>query len=92
MSFDAEGCGWWKVVLFPLLLVAACLTAGLYGALHNQISYTVSTDDFHAFKFHQFDIPEELRGASGHRSWGGTLPGGWGLRGYLGSLGLEIID
>ena len=27
-------------VLFPVLLLAGCLSAGLYGALHNQISYS----------------------------------------------------
>jgi hypothetical protein len=54
-----------KVALFPVLLIAACLVAGLYGAFHNQISYTVSPDYFHAFKFHQFDIPEGLRGRVG---------------------------
>ena len=68
-----------KVALFPALLIVACLTAGVYGALHNQISYTVSPDYFHAFKFHQFGIPEGLRGRLGHRSSGGTPPGGWGF-------------
>src|SRR5205814_10033702 len=69
------GAGMGKVALFPVLLIAACLTAGLYGALHNQISYTVSPDYFHAFKFHQFGIPEQLRGRVGasivgwHASW-----------------------
>src|SRR5262245_51244273 len=64
-----------KVALFPILLIAACLCAGLYGALHNQISYTVSPDYFHAFKFDQFGIPEGLRGRIGasivgwHASW-----------------------
>jgi hypothetical protein len=54
-----------KIALFPLLLAAGCLVAGMYGALHNQISYTVSPDYFHAFKFHQFDIPPDLRGRIG---------------------------
>ncbi len=64
-----------KLALFPVLLAAACLVAGLYGALHNQISYTVSSDYFHSFKFHQFGIPENLRGRVGasivgwHASW-----------------------
>jgi hypothetical protein len=48
-----------------VLLIAACLTAGVYGALHDQISYTVSPDYFHAFKFHQFAIPEGLRNRAG---------------------------
>jgi hypothetical protein len=64
-----------KVVLFPVLLIAACLIAGLYGALHNQISYTVAPEYFHEYKFHQFGIPPELRGRDGaaivgwHASW-----------------------
>lgn len=64
-----------KLILLPLLLIAACLVAGAYGALHNQISYTVSPDYFHVFKFDQFRIPEDLRGRVGasivgwHASW-----------------------
>jgi hypothetical protein len=54
-----------KIALVPALLLAACLTAGLYGALHNQVSYTVSPDYFHAFKFHQFGIPKGLQGRVG---------------------------
>lgn len=54
-----------KVALYPVLLVAACLTAGVYGAIHNQISYTVSPDYFHALKFHQFAIPAEYHGRVG---------------------------
>lgn len=54
-----------KIVLFPVLLLAACLVAGLYGALHNQVSYTVSPAYFHELKFQQFDIPEHLRGRLG---------------------------
>jgi len=64
-----------KFALFPVLLAAACVVAGLYGALHNQISYTVSSDYFHALKFHQFGITENLRNRIGasivgwHASW-----------------------
>src|SRR5258708_14664894 len=54
-----------KLALLPLLLVSGCLIAGSYGALHNQISYTVSPEYFHAFKFGQFGIPNELRGRVG---------------------------
>jgi hypothetical protein len=45
-----------KLALIPVLLVIACLFAGLYGALHNQISYTVAPEYFTQFKFHQFQI------------------------------------
>jgi hypothetical protein len=64
-----------KLALFPVLLLAACLTAGVYGAMHNQLSYSVSPDYFQAYKFHQFGIPEALRGRVGasivgwHASW-----------------------
>jgi hypothetical protein len=37
----------------------------VYGALHNQVSYTVSPDYFFAFKFDQFGIPDDLRGRIG---------------------------
>ena len=39
-----------KASLTPLLLAIACLLAGLYGVLHNQISYTVSYEYFTEFK------------------------------------------
>jgi len=45
-----------KLMLVPVLLAVACLFAGTYGAVHNQISYTVSPEYFTQFKFHQFNI------------------------------------
>lgn len=45
-----------KLALIPILLAIGCLFAGLYGAVHNQVSYTVSPEYFTAFKFHQFEI------------------------------------
>jgi hypothetical protein len=61
-----------KLLLFPPLLVAGCLVAGLYGALHDQISYSVSPDYFHELKFDQFGIP-----ASQHRRLGAAIVGWW---------------
>ena len=49
-----------KLLALPFLIVSACLLAGLYGMVHNQISYTVGPDYFHAFKFLQFNIAEAL--------------------------------
>lgn len=54
-----------KLALAPLLIAVACLVAGIYGAIHNQVSYTVSPDYFHAFKFEQFSIPESLQNRFG---------------------------
>ena len=41
------------------------MLAGAYGAIHNQISYSVSPDYFHAFKFIQFDIDAALQNRVG---------------------------
>lgn len=49
-----------KIALVPLLFVIACLFAGIYGAVHNQVSYTVSPEYFTQFKFHQFRINDGL--------------------------------
>ena len=75
-----------KLVLFPLLLVAACLVAGLYGALHDQISYSVSPDYFHTFKFRQFNIPESLHNRIG------AAGVGWCASWWMGIfIGLPIL-
>ncbi len=56
-----------KLALVPVLFVIACIFAGVYGAVHNQISYTVSPEYFTQFKFLQFRIaqscPERLGAA-----------------------------
>ncbi len=48
-----------KFALVPVLFIMACLFAGSYGTVHNQISYTVAPEYFTQFKFHQFRIAEE---------------------------------
>lgn len=45
-----------RFVLSLILFAIACVASGLYGALHNQISYTVSPEYFTKFKFEQFEI------------------------------------
>jgi len=45
-----------KILLIPVLFLVACILAGAYGALHNQISYSVSPEYFTKFKFHQFGM------------------------------------
>ncbi len=76
-----------KLGLFALLLIAACLVAGLYGALHNQVSYTVSPDYFFAFKFRQFAIPEGL-----HNRVGASIVG-WYASWWMGlCIGLPVLS
>lgn len=48
-----------------LLVVAGCLIAGVYGAVHDQISYSVSYEYFTCFKFIQFSIPEQFQNRLG---------------------------
>jgi hypothetical protein len=69
-----------KLLRIPGLVLVACLMAGLYGALHNQISYTVSPEYFTRFKFEQFHIlmgtPQRL----------GAAIVGWGAAWWMGVI------
>ncbi|GHU28396.1 hypothetical protein FACS1894172_00870 [Spirochaetia bacterium] len=47
-----------KLLVFVLLFVISCVMAGLYGFLHDQISWTLSPEYFTQLKFQQFFIPE----------------------------------
>jgi hypothetical protein len=55
-----------KLGVFILLVLIAIAMSGLYGIIHNQISYTVSPEYFTKFKFRQFGLansplPERIR-------------------------------
>jgi hypothetical protein len=55
-----------KLLVFLVLVLIAMLLSGLYGMVHNQISYTVSPEYFTKFKFRQFGLmntalPERVR-------------------------------
>jgi hypothetical protein len=67
-----------RLILVAASLLFACLLAGVYGALHNQISYTVAPEYFHAFKFRQFDIEPSL-----HNRIGAALVG-WRASWWMG--------
>lgn len=54
-----------KILLFPVLMLFACGLAALYGAVHNQISYTVAPVYFHELKFDQFAIDPALHNRIG---------------------------
>lgn len=64
-----------RLAVALLLVPLACLIGGVYGALHNQISYTVAPEYFTALKFLQFDIPQSMPQRLGaalvgwHASW-----------------------
>jgi hypothetical protein len=57
-----------RVGVYLLFLPAAVLVAGLFGIIHDQISYSVSPEYFTKFKFIQFhlldvDLPDRARAA-----------------------------
>lgn len=45
-----------KVWVYVLFIAGATLAAGLYGALHDQISYTLAPEYYTRFKFEQFGL------------------------------------
>jgi len=45
-----------KFFVFVFLVLFAILLSGLYGIIHDQISYTVSPEYFTKFKFQQFGL------------------------------------
>jgi len=45
-----------RFLTFLALMFLAMVISGLYGALHDQVSYTVSPEYFTEFKFHQFGL------------------------------------
>jgi hypothetical protein len=55
-----------KIGIFLLFLPAAMLVAGLFGIIHDEISYSVSSEYFTKFKFIQFrlldtNLPDRFR-------------------------------
>lgn len=49
-----------RFLVFFMLLGLASLAASIFGAAHNQLSFTVGPDYFHQLKFPQFGIPDAL--------------------------------
>jgi hypothetical protein len=55
-----------QIGIFLLFLPAAMLVAGLFGIIHDEISYSVSNEYFTKFKFIQFglldvNLPDRFR-------------------------------
>lgn len=45
-----------KLAALLVIIVLACLLGGLYGILHDQISYSISPEYYTKFKFYQFKL------------------------------------
>jgi len=73
-----------KFAFVPVLFIVACLFAGIYGAVHNQISYTISPEYFTQFKFHQFGINEAIPDRIGVAIVGWKAS--WWMGGVIGSI------
>lgn len=43
-----------RILIFLLLIVISCLLGGIYGILHDQLTYSISTEYYTKFKFLQF--------------------------------------
>lgn len=54
-----------KLAVFVLLLGLAIAAAGVFGALHNQVSYSIGPSYFHDLKFKQFAIAPDLHNRLG---------------------------
>lgn len=57
-----------KFLVYVLLVFVAILLAGIYGVIHDQITYTVSPEYYTKFKFRQFGLhdsplPDRIRAA-----------------------------
>ncbi|MBV2359104.1 hypothetical protein KUH32_04890 [Thalassococcus sp. CAU 1522] len=75
-----------KPVVFILLLGLAAIAAGLFGALHNQLSYSVGASYFFDLKFDQFGIAEDARNRLG------AALVGWRASWWMGMLlGLPVF-
>jgi len=83
-----------KTLALLVLLLGVMVLCGLFGALHDQISYTVSPEYFTHFKFHQFHLlgpePERLRVAAVGvlATWWMGIP----IGATLGTIGLSARD
>ena len=48
-----------KILTVFLIAVSASVIAGIYGIIHDQITYTVSPEYYMRFKFLQFNLANE---------------------------------
>ncbi len=49
-----------KFPVFFVLVILAAISAAVFGALHNQLSYSVGPDYFHVIKFPQFNLAPDV--------------------------------
>src|SRR4026208_93064 len=48
-----------KLLTLNQIIVLSCVIAGLYGIIHDQLTYTISPEYYTKFKFYQFGLADE---------------------------------
>jgi hypothetical protein len=48
-----------KFLTLIIIIIIAALTGGIYGAIHDQLTYTISPEYYTKFKFIQFELVDE---------------------------------
>jgi len=48
-----------KILTLILIVIIAALIGGIYGAIHDQLTYTISPEYYTKFKFIQFELVDE---------------------------------
>lgn len=48
-----------KFLSFLLIIICACIFAGIYGVIHDQLTYSISPEYYTKFKFYQFGLIDE---------------------------------
>jgi hypothetical protein len=48
-----------KFFTLLIIILIGCLMAGLYGIIHDQLTYTISSEYYTKFKFYQFGLASE---------------------------------
>ena len=84
-----------KVHVYIAALLVGVLVGAAYGALHNQISYSVAPEYFTAFKFKQFNLPWAYAQPRLGAAWVGVMASWWMgllLVAILGVMALRARD
>jgi hypothetical protein len=66
-----------KWLIYGLGLLMGASLGGCYGALHNQLSFSLAPEYFSAFKFNQFDVPWAYSQPRLGAAWVGVLASWW---------------
>lgn len=65
-----------RLFAYLLLIALACPVAGIYGALHDQVTFSIAPEYYFKLKFSQFAIPTHLHGRVG-AAWVGWCASWW---------------